>query len=106
MLASSSSRPTTTIPDGRLVDQPLGGGAGLGFLELDIEDEHIGSIVPGHRDRVVGRADLRDHLHVVLAVEDAADPETSEGPGFDDDDPDHVVDQASLRLWSSHWCVS
>ena len=44
---------------GGLLDESLGGGTGFGFLQLDIEDEHVGSVVPGHRERVVGRADLR-----------------------------------------------
>ena len=42
------------------------------------------------RERVVGRSDLGDDLHVRLVVEDAADPEAHQGPRFDEHDPDRL----------------
>jgi hypothetical protein len=42
----------------------------------------------GHGERVISGANLRDDFHVGFAVEDSTDPETHEGSGFDEDDPD------------------
>jgi hypothetical protein len=69
------------------------GGGRLPAGNLDVEQDDVGALAGGGRDRVGAVARLPDHLHVVLRLEDPAQPLADEHVVVHEQDPGAVVNE-------------